>query len=59
MSNVTSPKLLRSSAELLATRLAIRGGLKVGNAEADADAEGKTDADADAEATTDTDTDAT
>jgi len=57
MSNVTSPKLLRSSAELLATKLAIRGGLKVGNAEADV--EGKTDADADAEATTDTDTDAT
>lgn len=53
MSNVTSPKLLKSSAELLATRLAIRGGLKVGNS--DADTEGRADADADI----DTDTDAT
>lgn len=48
-SKVTSPKLLKSSAELLATRLSIRGGLKVGNVadwEADADVDTETDTDA-------------
>jgi len=49
MSNVTSPKLLRSCSAELATKLSIRGGLNVGNVDVDVeeDMEAETEADVD------------
>lgn len=48
MSNVTSPKLLKSCSAELATKLSIRGGLNVGRDE-EGDEDVAADADADAE----------
>lgn len=47
MSNVTSPKLLKSCSAELATKLSIRGGLNVGNVDVDVDVEEDVDVDVD------------
>lgn len=61
MSNVTSPKLLKSCSAELATKLSIRGGLNVGNEgnECDPDDDEDDDTEAEKEAEADEDEDVT